>query len=290
MKKIVVIIILCIVIIFTFRSCIYTEETIQETISMFESFDKADNIILLTCFELVINETHYDLDDIKYKDQQCHVLFLEEEGFYSYIHNQDDLSVEFLFTRYENFETISLGAEILPSEIINAFFGDDRFWFRMDDPDTDEFQQMYYSWCISTKQADIVDGDSISYNYEYSNDSNRSERYSFQYTSQGFGGYLDVTDNETGVTKRINRSILKTFDEGKKIRKTKSSSMFNIDRVFEDNGTIYIATIFGVGHFGYPCYYYVYTWNFETEECEFFTCVYFDEYQEWLDDMYIRSN
>jgi hypothetical protein len=81
---------------------------------------------------------------------------------------------------------------------------------------------------------------------------------------------------------------LDTFEEGKKIQKAKSSTAFNISHAFEDNGTIYLASIFGVDVFGDPCYCYVYRWDFETEECEFYTYAYFDLYQEWVTDMYIK--
>ena len=287
MKK-TLIFVFCIVLVFSLTSCNYDERRNQEIASMFDSFDKSENIILLTCFELVVNGTHYDLSDIKYKEQRCNIVFLEENGFYSYVYDQDNLNVEFLYTLYDTFETTSLGTEILPSEIINAFWGDDCFWFRMDDPDTDEFKQTYYSWCINTNQAAVVDSDSLSDNYEYSKDSNRSTRYSFTNTSRLFENYLEITDNESGITKKVDSSVLNTFAEGRKIKKSDSSTGFNISHAFEDNGTIYFVSIFGVNPLGDPCYCYVYTWNFETEECEFYTSIYFESYQEWVTDMYIK--
>ena len=158
----------------------------------------------------------------------------------------------------------------------------------MDDPDTDKFKQTYYSWCINTNQAAVVDSDSLSDNYEYSKDSNRSTRYSFTYTSRLFENYLEITDNESGITKKVDSSVLNTFAEGRKIKKSDSSTGFNISHAFEDNGTIYFVSIFGVNPLGDPCYCYVYTWNFETEECEFYTSIYFESYQEWVTDMYIK--
>ena len=288
MKKILISVV-CIVLVFSLTACGIYERRKQEIASMFESFDKSENITLLTCFELVVNGTHYDLGDIKYNERQCNIVFLEENGFYSYTYNQDNLSVEFLYTLYETFETTSLGTETVPSKIINAFWGDNCFWFRMDNPNTDEFQQMYYSWCIDTKQMNIVDSDNISDNYEYSKDSNRSTRYAFTYTSKALWNYLEITDNESGITKKVDSSILNAFEEGKKIKKTNSSTVFNISHAFEDDGTIYFVSIFGVNPLGDPCYCYVYKWNFETEECEFYTSIYFEFYQEWVTDMYIKQ-
>ncbi len=286
MKKI-LIAVFCIVLTFSLASCGNNERKKQEVASMFDSFNKSEDIVLLTCFELVINETHYDLDEIKYNGQRCNIVFLEENGFYSYIYNQDNLSVGFLYTLYETFETTSLGTEILPSKIINAFWGDNCFWFRMDNPDTDEFQQMYYSWCIDDKQVNIVDSDSISHDYEYSKDSNRSTKYSFTYTSKLLGNYLEITDNESGITKRVDNSVLNNFEEGKKIKKTSSPIVFNISHAFEYDGAIYFVSLFGVDFLGNPCYCYVYSWDFETEECAFYTYVYFESWQEWVTDMYI---
>ena len=287
MRKILLIFI-CIVILCSSTSCTYYEHQSQDFTSLFDSFDKSENLILLTCFELVVNGAHYNLDDIRYNGQLCHIVFLEEDGFYSYVYTQDDLSVEFLYTRYETFEVTSLGSEILPAKIIHAFWGEDCFWFRMDDPSTEEFQQMYYSWNIHTKQSTIVDSDCISNDFESSEDSNRSTRYVFSYTSKLFGSYLEITDIQSGITKKVDHSVLKRFEEGQKIRKLNASTRFNISHVFEDNGTLYFATLLGVNPLGDPCYCYVYTWDFETEACEFYTFVYFDSYQEWVTDMYIK--
>ena len=284
MKKILVTI-LCFALLLSSTAC---GNQNQDIALMFESFDNSENIILLTAFELVVNGTHYDLNNIKYNDQQCNVVLLDENGFYSYIYNQDNLSVEFLYTLYKTFETTSLDTEILPSKIINAFWGNGCFWFRMDNPNTDEFQQMYYSWCIDTKQVNIIDGDSISDDYEYAKDSNRSTRYSFTYTSKVIGNYLKITDNENGITKKVDRSILNTFEEGKKIKKANSSTVFNIAHAFEKDESIYFVSIFGVNPLGDPCYCYVYKWDFESEKAEFYTSVYFESYQEWVVDMYIQ--
>jgi hypothetical protein len=287
MKKILVAI-LCFALLLSLTACGNLEHQKQEIALMFDSFEKSENIILLTAFELVVNGTHYNLDDIRYNDRQCNIVFLDENGFYSYIYDQDNLSVEFLYTLYETFETTSLRTAVLPSKIINAFWGDNCFWFRMDDPNTEEFQQMYYSWCVDTKRENIVDSDSISDDYEYSIESNRSTKYSFTYTSKLLGNYLEITDNESGITKKVDSSILNTFEEGKKIKKANSSTVFNVAHAFEDDGTIYFVSIFGVNPLGDPCYCYVYKWNFETEECEFYTSIHFEFYQEWVTDMYIK--
>ena len=287
MKKILITVI-CIALLLSLTSCGNNEERTQAVTAMFDSFDKSEDIILLTCFELVVNGRHYDLSDIKYSGQRCNIVFLEENGFYSYIYDPAHLSVEFLYSRYDTFETTSLGTTTLPAEIDNAFWQDDCFYFRIDDPSTDEFQQMYYSWCIDTKQVTIVKHDSISLDTEYSVDNNRSAKYSFAFISTLFNDYLEITDKESGITKTVDPSILRTFDEGNKISHADRHTTFNIQQAFEHNGTIYFASLFAVNPLGDPCYCYVYAWNFETEECEFYTAVPFDSYQEWVTDMYIN--
>ena len=288
MKKKIVIVLCAALLLAVFCAC--QQQAKQAVVSMLDSYEQAEDMVLLTCFELVVNGTHYDLDDIQYNGQQCNIVFLEEDGFYSYTEDaQNPRSVEFLFTSYENFETTSLGTELLPSKIIHAFWGDDCFWFRMDDPDVDEFQQMYYLWNIQTKLWETVASDSISKDYESSKDSNRSARYSFAYTSKAFfGSHFDITDNESGVTKKIDRSILKTFAEGKKIQKGNFFTGFNIAHAFEVDGTIYLASFFVDHLLSGPCYCYVYQWDFETEACALYSSVCFDSYQEWVTDMYIK--
>ena len=286
-KKFVMILCTAVVLAAVFGAC--QKQGRQAVVSMLDSYEQSEDIILLTCFELVVDGIHYDLDDIRYNGQPCSIVFLEEDGFYSYVEDaRDRLSVEFLYTSYETFETTSLGAAMLPSKIIHAFWGDDCFWFRMDDPNVDTFQQMYYSWNVQTKQEETVAHDSISEDYPYSIDRNRSERYSFAYTSKAMGSYLEITDKESGVTKKIDRSILKTFEEGKKIRKGNLSTGFHILNAFEDNGTIYLASFFVDNLLSGSCYCYVYQWDFETEECALYTSVCFDSYQEWVTDLYIK--
>ncbi len=233
-----------------------------------------------------MKDTSYDLSEIKYNDKQCNIVFLEQTGFYSYIYNRERSSVEFLFTYYDGFETRLLGEENLPSEIINSFFGDNCFWFRMHNPETDGFNQIYYSWNVDTHKIEIADSDDIARDYEYSIDNNRSKDYSFSHKSNFTDDILEITDNKTGVVKRIDKSVLNTFDEGRKILAIAPEYPFNISRVFERDGDVYFITFFEVDFLGDPSYYYIVKWNFETEECDFYTSLYFETFQKWIDDMY----
>jgi len=281
-----IIVILCIMMLFFFASC-YSGSEQKEVIAMFDSFDKSQDIVLLTCFQLIINGERYDHSEIQYNDKQSHILYLEEDGFYSYAYNEETLEVEFLFTLYEGFEVTSLGTTVLMSEIINDFFADGRFWFRILDPRTEDDDQVYFTWNVETKQEEIVDD--VPREYEYAIDENRTKNYTVSRKRPViYSDSLEITDNKTGVTKTINGKILTQFEEGRQIKDINKTTIFNIDKVFEKDGDLYFASYFEVGFWGFPCYYYIIKWNFETEESEFYTAFFFEEYQEWIDDMYIK--
>lgn len=274
----------------------YNEEEGQEIMEMFDSFENSQDYILVTRYQprhqLVLDGVHHDLSDMKYNGRTCNILFIEENGFYSYTYDYETLTVEFLFTRYEDFETTLLGTDVVPSHIINdsGSYCDRCFWFRMDDPQVEEFKQIIYSWNIDTKQAKIVDCDAVSRKREESMDNNRSEKYSFQRKDGLFKSDLYVTDNETGVTKKLNKSLLDTFEEGRKIKKKlRNTAGFGINQTFVKGDDIYLASILIINSNGKDnCYWYIFKWNFETEECTYFTAAYFESYQKRVVDMYIR--
>lgn len=279
---------LCSIALLTFSSCGYSDNKQDRIIEMFDSFGYSKNCVILSSDQLVVGEIHYDRDQITYNGRKCNIEYLDDKGFYSYTYDPENMSVELLFTDYETFEFTHLGSVVLLADIANAFFSDNCFWFRTDDPEKDEFAQIYYIWNIDTQTATIADSDDVTREYEYSVNKNRSKDYSFSESESR--NRLYVTCNQTGETKEINRSVLNSFEQGKKIRNTMRINVltsFNVCRVFDRNGDIYFSTYFEVGFLGYPCIYYVVKWNFETEECEYYTSVYFDEYQNSLVDMYI---
>ena len=278
---------LCCIMVISLSSCGYSEAKQNEIISMFDSFDKSQNCVILTEKLLVVRDTQYNLSEIQYNDKRCNIVLLEEDGFYAYTFDREELSVEFLFTYYESFESVLLGTETVPSNVINGFFADNCFWFRMNDPKTDEFNQIYYAWNVDTHQITIVDTDDLPQDFEYAKDNNRSKEYSFSYNSKVWNRSIDVTDNNTKITKTIDKSVLNTFEEGQKISRMRHMKLFDVAHVFERDGDVYFASFFEVGPLGDPCYYYVVKWNFETEECDFYTSFYFEEFQDHIYDMYI---
>ena len=264
------------------------QTTPEDVETMFNSFNKSEDYVLLTHFELVIKGEHYDRSETKYNGKETNILFLEEDGFYSYTCSAEDLLVEFLYTTYDSFETIELGEATLPKKIINSFYGDNCFWFRIDDPSTDKFKQIYYCWNVVDKTAKIVDD--VDSSYEYSLDNNRTKDYTFIYHSGVFNNTLDIIDNDTGVNKKITKSILRTFEEGKQISRLNSSIVFAPGQLYVIGDDIYFTASVGIGFLTDIQYYYILKWNFNTEECTFITSTRFDEFQEWVDDMIILDS
>lgn len=275
---------LVILIMFSFTSCFEFSDP-KEVEEMFNSFNHSDNYVLLTHFQLVVKGKHYERSEIKYNGKDTNILFLDENGFYSYAYNNTNLRVEFLYTTYDDFKVTELGEATLPNNIINSFYGDNCFWFRMIAPSDDKSKQVYYCWNTLDKTEKMVEN--VDDDYEYSPDNNRSKDYSFSYKSLFFIEELTIVNNETDVKKTINKSILKTFEEGREIRKFKSSTVFTARKAYVIDDDIYFVSSFGVDTFADNMYLYLVKWNFNTEECTFITSTCFDYYQEWVDDFII---
>ena len=270
---------------FSLTACDYREATQQKKKEMFASFGTMENSIILTPYQLFIGEQAYDRADFEYNGRWCEILCVEEDGFYAYTVDDETLNVEFLFTDYDNFDTVLLGVGTLPSRVINAFFSDRCFWFRMDDPAVDKFKQLYYVWGVDTQQMTILDGSEVAEEYEYSADNNKSKTYTFVNHSKFLGSYLEITHKETNVTKTIDRSVLDAFEEGKKIKR--NGDRFDVAQAFEKDGWVYFTSYYEVGFLGYPHYYYVLKWNFKTEECMYYTSILSEEEPCGIVDMYI---
>lgn len=286
MKKIIVILML--VVMLNFTSCSLITNDQKEIESMFNSFDKSQDYVLLTHFQLVVKGEQYDRSEIKYNGKETNIVFLDEEGFYSYTFDEADMKAELLYTVYNGFEVTELGEATLPSKVINSFFGDNCFCFRIDDPSVEEFKQVYYCWNIADKTGKIIED--VEDNYEYSLDRNRSKDYTFNYKSGITNNALEIVDNKSGVKKVIDESVLETFEEGRKINKFNSTVDFGPERAYAIGDDIFFVSGFGVKPSGKPHYYYIVKWNFTTEECTFVTSVRFDKFQEWVDDMIIISS
>ena len=272
-------------------SCNYSDEYVKQVDDMFESFGYNDDYVLLTLFELVIKDEHYIREDIKYNGKLSNIVFLEQEGFYSYTYDEESLFVEFLFTTYENFEVEELGTMILPSSSSAMKWGNYCYWIRVDDPEKDGFNPIYYCWDVKSKTMHIekeyfIEGK----DYKYDSDNFRNDDFVLESKSNMFGSILDITDKKTNINKIIKKSILNKFEEGKIIKSHKSQTSFSPDQVYIDDRDFYITLSFGAGFLSEHHYIYVIKWNFDTEEVSYYTSTYFDYYQEWVDDFIILNS
>lgn len=284
MRKVFSVFMTC-MLLFGLSSCSKTEE-FQ---AVFNSFHSADNYVLLTHFELVVGGKHYNRSEITYDGRNTNIMFLDERGFYSYALQQSETDIDFLYTTYDTFETTKIGEDCLPEKIINSFYGDNSFWFRVYDPSIDGAKQIYYRWDTVNKEGYIVED--VERSYEYSVDNNRNDVYTFDYVSKGLKhNYLEITDNTTGVKKTIDFSTLKTFKEGKEIAELHIYMLFSPRKAYVMGEDIYFTSTVSAAPLGYQEYTYIVKWNFETEECSLFAYAYFDYYQEWVDDIIILEN
>ena len=287
MKKLFMIF-LMITFMFLMSACYSSEKKLQEIQDMFNSFNHSSDYVLLTHFELVVSDKHYIRSDIKYNDKVQNIVFLEQEGYYSYTYDEDIFYVELLFTTYENFETKLLGTLNIPETIINASWFNNSFCFRMDDPEVKEFKPIYYCWNIMDKESYYLD--TINGN-EYSIDNNRNGDYSLKRNSKVFNNTLEITNKKTSIKKVIDISILDSFEEGKKIKSAHRKFSYTFDplQVYIIENDFYFVSAIGADFLGDSHYHYILKWNFETEECSYISTIYFDHYQEWVDDFIILN-
>lgn len=273
---------------FLMSACYSSEKKLQEIQDMFNSFNHSSDYVLLTHFELVVSDKHYIRSDIKYNDKVQNIVFLEQEGYYSYTYDEDIFYVELLFTTYENFETKLLGTLNIPETIINASWFNNSFCFRMDDPEVKEFKPIYYCWNIMDKESYYLD--TINGN-EYSIDNNRNGDYSLKRNSKVFNNTLEITNKKTSIKKVIDISILDSFEEGKKIKSAHRKFSYTFDplQVYIIENDFYFVSAIGADFLGDSHYHYILKWNFETEECSYISTIYFDHYQEWVDDFIILN-
>lgn len=261
----------------------YTENERQEIIEMFNSFGHTDKYIVQTTYQLYIGETIIDVKDITYNGQQCETIILEEEGFYAYACNEEQTELNLLYISYEDMQIELLDEFAIPSRVINAFFSNNSFYFRI----AERYNQKYIIYNMITKEITDVDTDDVDVD-EWAIDNNRSTKYKLTYKDSAFGSdSVVVTNKASGVKKKITKSLLNTFEEGKLIEKKRKIDPFDISSVFVENDDFYIIGYFGLYGLGMDYFYYIWKWNFETEKAEYYTSIYITTYSGDVKDLYI---
>ena len=271
------------------RSCTRSKEAQSaEAAEMFQSFPQSDNFVLLTHFELVIRGIRTDRSDIKFNGLPTHIVFLAADGFYSYAIDDTTLRMTFLYTTYADLRAEVLGEVTLPSKLsFTCFFYEESFWYSVNVQADDHYESVCYCWSIADRAAVEKDG-MISRGSPNDHTNYRDSDYTITSSNNLPINYkLKITEKSTGITKTIGKKILKTFPEGKRIKRSHSSTSFAPEQAYVVGDDVYFTAFYGVDIFADDLYIYVLKWNFRTEECSFVGYVHFDRYQEWMDDFII---
>ena len=276
----------------TLTSCGSSDKKRQQVMDTFNSLKYTDAYIIKANGLLFIGENIIKTSNIKYEDQKCEIITLEKDGFYSYTYNEDENIINLLYINYD-MNIKFLDSIEIPSyiDVISAFANDDCFYFRIFDFEDGFMTVRYMIYDTSTKEIEYIDKNNLDVN-EYAIDRNRIKNYEYKFhDDRSFGkDSIEITDKNTKVTKKIDASILKTFEDGKKIEKcTKMniSNNFDISKIFEKDGDFYILNRYVYGGFQYTVFNYILKWNFETEKTEVYTAISFPGYQTTADDFYI---
>ena len=292
MKKItsILLVLLLCLLPFNLTSCFNSEEKIQEIKDTFDSFENSDQYILITPKEIHVGKQITKIADLKYENEPCHIIYTLENGAYAYAcESASDLSVNIVFIEYDTFEIKLLSTVEIPSKIIIAEHYNNQLYFRMDDPKTEEVNQVYFVYDINTAQTHTIDTDDITVDFEKSADHSRSDVFTINSHMGFLRNYLRVTDKETGKSRKITNSQLTTCEEGKAIVKLGRINLgTGVTTAFEKDGDVYVLYYYITdGFLGDPCHCYIMKYDFDDNTMEYYTSIFFEKYPESACDLYI---
>ena len=271
-------------------SCINSERKIQKVKDTFDSFENSDEYILITRDEIHVGKRIVNISDVQYDGNPCHIVFTKGNGAYAYSFAQDaKLSVNIVYVDFETLGVRLLSNIEVPSKIIAAEHFHNALYFRMDDPEVDEFKQIYFVYDLETMKTQTVDADALSFDIETSGDHNRSQVFSIEVESGAFNTQLRVTRKDTGESKVIDNALIDTCAEGKTIVKLGKNGLgTGCSTAYEKDGDIYVLYFYlADGFLGEPCYAYVMKYDFAGHTMEYYTAIYFETYPENICDLYI---
>ena len=270
-------------------SCTNSKEKQQRIIDTFNSFTNAKEFVLITNDDIRLGDTVIDRDRVQYEGTHCLFIFSEADGTWAYA-NGGEGKVNIVFFEYET-ETATLVDSItVPGGAFAAEQYGGEFYFRADDPDTEEFKQIYYVYDPDTRETRTVGTDDLPIDIEKSGDHNRSSLYTIQSDmTSSMENKLIVTKKETGETKTVDSSILKTCDEGQTILSfTGHWNISNSTTAYEKDGDIYVAYFYITdGFLGAPCHIFIMKYDFDSHTAEYYTSVYYELFPESIIDLYI---
>lgn len=266
---------------FSLISCTNSEDQ-QEIIDTFNSFASDDNYIFQTIYEFHLGKTIIPNSELIYNENRCKFLTSTDDCAYGYCESEDGAIAYIVSLDYESLEISLYDTVILPSDLIHASFYDNSFYFRTDDPSTEEFQQIYTIYDMANKEISTCNTDDFIDVVER-RDLHRD--YEFEYPDLDILGNLKVKiiNIKTGETKKFSSNNLKECEEGKLIYKLphRQTNLGTIPSdIFVDGNDIYFLCLQSIGFLGYPSYYFIVKYNFNTENVEYCSTIYFEDYPE----------
>jgi len=297
--------VLSLIIIFSFSSCVNSNEKVEEIRNTFNSFENSDNYIFKTYNQLHIGKRVISLEDIKYNGEKCELIKLEKDGAYAYCYEisenessesqvEENYAVNLLYVNY-----LDLGVEFidkieLPKKINSVYFkaNDIIFLFGFKNEES-SMDAEYLIYNIETKQVSEIPSQEISQSDFFTADKNRSEKYVIEHYNNDIttiltGNRLKITDKESGEVRILDESILYTCEEGTKILEFGELNCGGFGCAYEKDGEIFVSSIYLTdGLLGELCHVFIVKYNFDSHTVEFHTSVELSVYPEHIDDMYI---
>ncbi len=271
---ILIIVLICISLI----SCTNDKEQ-QEIINAFNGFEYNYNYILQTPDEFHLGKLVIPNSELKYNGYWCKFLTSTDTCAYGYATNEDRTVAYIVSLDYKSLD-ISLCVEVaLPSDLIYASFYNNSFYFRTNDPSTEEFKQMFTLYDMTTQKISQSNTDNIDL-IEH-REIFKCGDYEFSCPDFPLSGSLkmEIKNTKTNTIKKFSTKVLKNCEEGKIICKLPESNInlggtpSDVDVIGDD---IYILCYQSVGFLGYPSYYFIVKYNFHTENIEYYSTIYFE--------------
>lgn len=270
-----------------FSSCGYSEEKQQEITEMFASFGYENNFILRGSGIILYGDEIIEVDDLKYEGMDCEAIVCMQDGFYAYACKGRPSWVDLLWITYDDLAITKLERlEFKNGELTSTLKGrvdyyDGSFCFYGRRDNSGRF--VYYVYDLETKELTEY-LDEKPYGFGKYIDSGRSEKYELIYHDKFFNSYIEVIDKKTGESKKIENKLLKTCEEGKKIKNL--NAMYRgagFDTAYEKDGEIYFANIYCTDGFigEEKVHYFIMKYDFTSNTLKYHTSL-------LLEDKYIE--
>lgn len=279
-RKYIISFVLLIVLIFNFSSCGYSDKETQELKEALAPYDRSNPYIFITDNDHIYTESGFvHLDDITYKGEKCHLIRPDAYGMYAYSAEDNlDLTINIIYIEYHTWEITLVKSLLLPKKLHDISLIKGIFYIRMDDPETDEQKQIYFLYDMNNDQTSTVDTKDYYAYVEMADGYNEHfynfERYTLSAITTGATIFSPnkyyITDNQTGMIKELDESLLDTCEEGKIIRSY--DTFLSMNCAYEKDGYVYLLFGHTRGLFENDNY-FIMKYDFETHTLEYYATI-----------------